>query len=96
MVKSIVVAFILISSSITFAQDQPQKPAKQRGEQAKQQRQLRGGRLQAVEVNPQAVGAEGVAWYTTWETGLAEAKRSNRPIFFMSAAAQCTGVSGVF
>ena len=100
MVKSIVVAFILISSSITFAQDQPQKPAKQRGEQAKQQRkqrgQQRGGRLQAVEVNPQAVGAEGVAWYTTWETGLAEAKRSNRPIFFMSAAAQCTGVSGVF
>ena len=103
MVKSIVVAFVLISSSITFAQDQPQKPAKQRGEQAKQQRQQRGqqrqqrgGRLQAVEVNPQAVGAEGVAWYTTWETGLAEAKRSNRPIFFMSAAAQCTGVSGVF
>ncbi len=101
MVKSIVFAFILISSSITFAQDQEsQKPAKQRAEQPRQQRgqqrQQRGGRLQAVEVNPQEVGAEGVAWYTTWETGLAEAKRSNRPIFFMSAAAQCTGVSGVF
>ena len=46
--------------------------------------------------NTQAVGASGVAWYTTWDSGLAEAKRSNRPIFFMSAAAQCSGVSGVF
>ena len=51
---------------------------------------------QSVAKNPQAVGEEGVAWYTTWDTALAEAKRSNRPIFFMSAAAQCSGVSGVF
>lgn len=55
-----------------------------------------GNRLQAVDVNPQAIGEQGVAWYVTWESGLAEAKRSNRPIFFMSAAAQCSGVSGVF
>jgi hypothetical protein len=46
--------------------------------------------------NPQAVGETGVAWYTTWETGLAEAKRSNRPILFMSAATTYSGVSGVF
>ena len=50
----------------------------------------------SVPDNPQAVGDAGVAWYTTWETGLAEAKRSNRPIFFMSAATTCSGVSGVF
>jgi uncharacterized protein YyaL (SSP411 family) len=37
-----------------------------------------------------------VAWYTTWETALDEAKRSNRPIFFMAAAATCSGISGVF
>ena len=55
-----------------------------------------GSRLRAVGKNPQAVGDAGVNWYVTWETGLAEAKRSNRPIFFMSAAAQCSGVSGVF
>ena len=55
-----------------------------------------GGRLKAVEQNPQAIGDAGVAWYATWDTGLAEARRSNRPIFFMSAAAQCTGVPGVF
>jgi len=56
----------------------------------------RGGKLQAVEQNPQAVGEQGVAWYVTWDKALTEAKRSNRPIFFMSAATQCSGVSGVF
>ena len=55
-----------------------------------------GNRLQAVEQNPQAVGAEGVAWYATWDNAVAEANRSNRPIFFMCAAAQCTGGPGVF
>ena len=60
------------------------------------QQQRGGNRLHAVGENPQAVGTAGVAWFTTWEKGLAEAKRSNRPIFFMSAAAQCTGISGVF
>jgi len=43
-----------------------------------------------------APGDAGIAWYTTWATGLAEAKRSGRPILFMAAATQCNGVSGVF
>ncbi len=46
--------------------------------------------------SPQAVGDAGVAWYTTRETAIAEAERSNRPIFFMAAAATCNGISGVF
>ena len=54
------------------------------------------GGAMSVPDNPQAVGEAGVAWYTTWETGLEEAKRSNRPIFFMAAATTCSGVSGVF
>ena len=41
-------------------------------------------------------GQSGVAWFTTWKTGEAEAKRSGRPILFMAAATQCSGVSGVF
>lgn len=45
---------------------------------------------------PQAIGEPGPAWYTTWDTALEEAKRSNRPIFFMAAAATCSGISGVF
>ena len=38
----------------------------------------------------------GVAWYTTVDAALAEAKRSDRPIFFMAAATQCSAVPGVF
>jgi hypothetical protein len=42
------------------------------------------------------VGEPGIAWYTTWETAEAEAKRSGRAIMFVAAATQCHGVSGVF
>lgn len=42
------------------------------------------------------IGEPGIAWYTTWETAQAEAKRSGRPIMFVAAATQCRGVSGVF
>lgn len=42
------------------------------------------------------IGSESVMWYTTWDTALNEAARSNRPIFFMAAAATCSGISGVF
>jgi hypothetical protein len=37
-----------------------------------------------------------IAWYATLESGLAEAKRSDRPILFTSAAPQCLGVSGIW
>ena len=46
--------------------------------------------------SPQKIGEAGVAWYTTWDTAREEAQRSNRPIFFMAAAATCSGISGVF
>ncbi|MGB7345794.1 MAG: hypothetical protein WBD20_16375 [Pirellulaceae bacterium] len=42
------------------------------------------------------LGEPGIAWYTTWESAQAEAKRSGRPIMFVAAATQCNGVSGVF
>lgn len=56
----------------------------------------RGNRDKTVVDHPQAVGDPGIAWYTTWKTGLKEARRSNRPIFFMSAATCSRGVSGAF
>ena len=37
-----------------------------------------------------------IAWYATLDSGLAEAKRSGRPILFTSAAPQCEGVSGMW
>ena len=55
-----------------------------------------GPRPDDLGARPQPIGEAGVAWYTTWETALEEAKRSNRPIFFMAAAATCSGISGVF
>ena len=89
-----------IAQGAKYDGDNKSKPLMEPGtgnsQQGGRRGQRGGGRLQAVEQNPQDVGDEGVAWYATWETGLAEAKRSNRPIFFMSAAAQCSGVSGVF
>ena len=45
---------------------------------------------------PLSAGESGIAWYSRWDTALAEAKRSNRPILFQSASAQCSGVPGVF
>ena len=58
--------------------------------------QAQGPRPTDLGASPQAIGAAGIAWYTTWDTALAEAKRSNRPIFFMAAAATCNGIPGVF
>ncbi|MGJ8676166.1 MAG: hypothetical protein ACSHX0_01475 [Akkermansiaceae bacterium] len=52
--------------------------------------------MKSIGASPQAMGTEGVAWYTTWDTALEEAQRSQRAIFFMAAAAQCNGISGVF
>lgn len=51
-----------------------------------------------IDIAPSAqpVGDAGIMWYTTWDTALEEAARSNRPIFFMAAAATCSGISGVF
>lgn len=39
---------------------------------------------------------EAIAWYTDLDAGLAEAKRTNKPILLMSAAPSCSGVSGVW
>ena len=37
-----------------------------------------------------------IAWYGRLSDGLAEAKRSNRPILLISAAPQCQNVSGMW
>jgi len=37
-----------------------------------------------------------VAWYGTLDAGLAEAKRSGRPILLISGAPQCLGVPGIW
>ena len=37
-----------------------------------------------------------IAWFGSWEAGLAEAERTGRPILLMSAAPQCHGVPGMW
>ena len=39
---------------------------------------------------------EKVIWYGTLDGGLAEAKRSGRPIILLSAAPHCQAVSGIW
>jgi len=43
-----------------------------------------------------AAPASAIAWYGTWESGLAEAKRLELPIFLHSAAPRCGGVPGMW
>ncbi len=37
-----------------------------------------------------------IVWFATLESALAEAKRSDRPIFVVSAAPQCHGTPGIW
>ena len=56
----------------------------------------RGPSPRDITSSPQEMGSSGIVWYAKWADALAEAQRSQRPIFFMVAAAQCNGISGVF
>ena len=38
----------------------------------------------------------GIAWYGVLEDGFAEAKRTGKPILFITAAPQCNGVPGIW
>jgi len=38
----------------------------------------------------------GIVWYGVLEDGLAEAKRTGKPILLITAAAQCGGVPGMW
>ncbi len=47
-------------------------------------------------VNAEENSPARIAWYGDLETGLAEAKRSGRPILLVSGAPQCLGIPGVW
>jgi len=55
----------------------------------------RGGAVGPLDVHEVPEGP-GIAWFGTWDGALAEAKRTGRPILFMSAAPQCQSVPGVW
>lgn len=55
-----------------------------------------GPRPEQLGENPAELGSAGIVWYPILEDGLAEAKRTNKPLIFMAVASQCGGISGVF
>lgn len=68
--------------STAFAQDKPQSPSK--------------ATSKATSAAKQSAQPTGITWFGTWEQALAEAKRSNRPILFTSAAPACGTVPGMW
>lgn len=40
--------------------------------------------------------AGGIAWFGTWQQGLAEAQRTGKPILLMAATPHCHNVPGVW
>ena len=52
-----------------------------------------GGRMNQSPATPEGAG---IQWYATLDRGLAEAKRTGKPILFVSAAPHCAGVSGMW
>jgi hypothetical protein len=38
----------------------------------------------------------GIAWFGSLKTGMAEARRTGKPILLVTAAAQCNGVPGMW
>ena len=40
--------------------------------------------------------AGGIQWFATWTGGLAEARRTGRPILLVSAAPHCHEISGLW
>ena len=53
---------------------------------------LAAGTLVHAEENP----IPRIAWYGNLADGLAEAKRTGKPILFITAAAQCNSVPGMW
>ena len=76
-------------------------PGARRGRRRRRGGSRRGGggggpRPENLGESEAELGSAGIAWYPILEDGLAEAKLSNKPIFFMAVASQCGGISGVF
>lgn len=47
-------------------------------------------------VAPKVPAGVQIQWFATLDRGLAEAKRTGKPILFVSAAPHCAGVSGMW
>ena len=55
-----------------------------------------GGGPETRSTSPATGKDPAIQWYATLERGLAEAKRTNKPILFVTGAPHCSGVSGMW
>ncbi len=54
------------------------------------------GDTQARASKTQPATKAGIQWFATWAQAKAEAKRTQRPILFTSAAPHCRNISGMW
>ncbi len=54
--------------------------------------------MMSPSISPAAESSENtsIAWYGTWQGGLAAAKKTGRPILLISAAPHCHGTPGIW
>ena len=57
---------------------------------------LMGGQLAAQKPGNSEELVSGIAWFGVLKDGLKEAKRTGKPILFLTAAPQCNGVPGMW
>lgn len=69
---------------------------RERGPKGKGYFREKDGRPERQPADDGTTKVGGIQWFATLERGLAEAKRTNRPILFLAAAPHCAGVSGIW
>ena len=57
---------------------------------------LMGGPLAAQNLGNSEELVSGIAWFGVLKDGLKEAKRTGKPILFLTAAPQCNGIPGMW
>ena len=80
---------------ITTATAQPQKGLKGKGPRVPPPR-AQASCADAATGGEDIDSDVSIQWFATLERGMAEAKRTGRPILFVSAAPHCAGVSGMW
>ncbi|MEI6879361.1 MAG: hypothetical protein WCL33_10030, partial [Planctomycetota bacterium] len=83
----------LTIATIVLATSASAQPAREQGARGGPPRG--GGPETKTASVTQSTDAE-IQWYATLERGLAEAKRTGKPIIFVTGAPHCAGVSGMW
>ncbi len=85
----ILVMCLAAATSVASAQDRGGPPGGERGGPPRPEGPVAGSGEAAAERTL-------VQWFGTWDGAKAEAERTGKPIFLLSAAPQCHGISGIW